>query len=365
MNLKRRASKGVQIIHLTGLIFISLMISALSIDFSYYFAAQNRLQTAADAAALAAAMQLYRSTSHDSNRKVSEAINAAKDFVDENEPGLKLAIDDVTFGYINPITKRYDPYSFTSFSIHPDFASTGGYNAVRVKIFRAKNKTNAPLRSMMANLFGVSSMDTAAHSVALIDKNITSINNGGLRPIYACEAQVQKALKDGVLENNTIRVYSDHLEIDGEWDIENCPPRDSGHWGFSDFSNNGGSLGLNGIGSWFDQGYPGTVALGNDYSTQSDNFLDSVSPQLDTLISQETVFPIPIYSQWGGGRSTNHVNITGFVGFQLTDFKNNGRYQYLEGHFERYICNKGCASNGNETASAGSSVVKIRLAAQS
>lgn len=368
INRKRKASRGTQIVHLAGLIFISLMISALGVDFSYYYAAQNKLQTAADAAALAGTLQLYRSESSVPNQKLIEAKDAAVDFVVHNEPELKLADGDVAFGYVNPVSKLYNPTTFGAPSSNPSYTSTNGYNAVRVKVLQAQGSANAPLHSILANLFGVSSMDTGAYAVAFIDKNITSIGNGGLRPIYACDAQVQKAIEDGVLENNTIRVYGDHLEVDGVGNIANCPLPGSGNWGFSDFTNCGpGTIGSSTIGDWFMTGYPGSVDIGKCYSTKPGNFISSISPKLDTLINDEVIFPIPLYDTWGGGGSNTFVNITGFVGFQLTSYKGNGpeASRYMEGHFRRYVCNKGCASNGTGTASTGSTVVKIRLAAQS
>lgn len=363
-----RASSGMHVIQTLGVILISLMVSAVGVDFSYYFAEQNRLQTAADAAALAAASELYRGIAVDPDERLEDARTAARQFVTYNEPGLTLADEDIRFGFINPAGKTYDPDHFTTPSSNPDYAMTKGYNAVFVRMDRSQGGSNSPLNSLLASLFGVETMNTGAYAVAMVDQTVNAITNGGLRPIYACEGQVKKAMEDGILENNLVRIYGDHLEVDGIGNFAQCPLPGSGNWGFADFTNCGpGTVGSSTISDWFASGYPGTVQIGTCYSTKPGNFISSVSGQLDKLILNKTVFPIPFYDTWQGGGANTQVNISGFVGFRMTGYKGNGpaASRYMEGHFTRYICNKGCKANSSGFSTLGGAAVKLRLASRS
>ena len=368
MKIQRKASLGMHLVQTLGIILISLMVSALGIDFSYYFAEQNRLQTVADSAALAAVSELYRGIAVDPDERLDDARSAAREFVSYNAPGLNLNDDDIRFGFVDPATKKYNSATFTTPSPSPDYAITKGYNAVFVRMDRSRGGTNSPLNSLMASLFGVNTMDTSAHSVAMIDQTVNAISNGGLRPIYACEGQVKKAMEDGILENNTVRVYGDHLEVDGVGNFANCPLPGSGNWGFADFTNCGpGTVGASTIEDWFASGYPGTVQIGTCYSTKPGNFISSISSTLDRLIANRTVFPIPFYNTWSGNGSNTQVNISGFVGFRMTGYKGNGSAasRYMEGHFTRYVCNKGCTSDSSRFSTIGGAAVKLRLASQS
>jgi Flp pilus assembly protein TadG len=232
--MNRISSPGAGVIQLLGLILVSLMISALSIDIGYYFAAQNGLQTAADSASLAAVSELYRNIDVDPKLKIADAKNAAQDFLDRNETGLKLVGDDVVFGFVDPASKIYDSDNFRQPTANPNYALTSGYNAIYIKVGRGTGSSNSPLKTIMANLFGISSMDTAAESVALIDQTVNGITDGGVRPIYACQAQFDRTMQDGIPENNVVRIYGDHIEVDGVQNQTGCPSMGSGNWGFAD-----------------------------------------------------------------------------------------------------------------------------------
>lgn len=363
--MPRKSAKGSHIIYIIGLLLISLMMSSMAVDTGYYFAFQNRLQTAADSAALAATDQLYRSAQVDPATRLSEARTAAQDLVTRNETGMTLADNDVTFGFVDPVTKIYHQAAFTQQSTDPNYSSTSGYNAVRVRVLRSAGGGNAPLQTIMANLLGINHMDTGAASVAFMDQNIVSIDNGGLRPIYACQAQFNRTMQDGVAENNLVRVYGDHVEVDGVQNQAGCPAMGSGNWGFADLRNcSPDAVGTSTIADWFATGFPGIVNLGQCYSTDPGNFISSISGQLNTLINNKTVFPIPMYNQWQGGGSNSQVNVSGFVGFQITGYKATGSQEtrYIEGHFHRLACVQGCISGSNSNASSGGSMTKIRLA---
>lgn len=366
--IQRRRSSGFQVIQILGLFMLGLIVSALAIDFGYYYAAQNQLQTVADSASLAAANELYRDIDVDLDAKLGNARAAATELADENMNGMVLEGDDVIFGFIDPGTKTYDPATFQTPSGNPDYTLTGGYNAVRVKARRTANSANGALNTIMANMIGVTQMNTMATSIAMLDQTVNTITDGGLRPIYACEAQFNTTMQDGIPENNTVRIYGDHVEVDGVHDTTGCPAMGSGNWGFADFTDcSSGTVGASTIRTWFASGYPGTVTAGQCYSTKPGNFISSISDELDTLVSNGTVFPIPLYNSWSGNGSNGKVDVSGFAGFKITDYVANGAQanRYIEGHFYRYACKTGCASSDDGSTTPGGSIVKLRLASKS
>mgnify|MGYP003941078389 CR=1 FL=1 len=366
--MKRKSQRGFQIIQTLGLFLLTLMASAFAIDFSYYYAAQNQLQTAADSASLAGATELYRDTSVDSLTKQDNARDAAQDLVDENMPGMVLDSSDVVFGYVDPATKKYDSSSFRTPTTNTDYSSTGGYNAVWVKVRKGGDGPNAALNTIMGNLFGITQMNAEAQSVALVDQTVNTITDGGLRPIYVCESQFNQTMTDGIPENNTVRIYGDHAEVDGTQNTTNCPALSSGNWGFADFTDcSSGTVGASTIATWFASGYPGSVTAGQCYSTKPGNFIASIRTELDTLVSNQTIFPVPLYDSWSGNGSNGQVNVSGFAGFKITDYVATGSQsgRYIEGHFYRYACKNGCTSGSNGSTTPGGAIVRIRLASRS
>lgn len=351
-----------------GLILLSLMVSALAIDFGFYFSAQNRLQTASDAAALASAAELYRSNALDPIERQEDATIAADDYVTANEPNLTLDANDTTFGYVDPSIKKYEADNYATPSNNPNYAMTGGYNSVRIVLKRTQDSSNGPLKTIIARMLGIENMNAGAFSVAFIDQGIASVNNGGLRPIYACQAQVTQAMLDNIPENNVIRIYGDRMEVDGLANIAGCPPPGSGNWGFADLRNcNSDVPGANDTAAWFESGFPGTVHSNQCYSTQSGNFLtnSAVREALDTLIANETVISIPVYNQYSGGGANTRVNISGFVGFVITGYSAQGsaNNRHITGYFTKTLCRNECTTSTDNSGSGGL-MAKLRLAYQ-
>jgi len=350
-----------------GMFILTIMFAALAIDFAYYFAAGNELQTAADSAALAAATELYEDISVDPNTKMSDASVQAQYYLSKNQSNMTLSSSDVLFGFVDPITKVYNSSSFNTPTTDLNYLATAGFNGVRVLVRKTQGSPNGQLNTIMANLFGIHKMDQAAGSVAMVDQTVNVITSG-LRPIYACQAQFNLVMQDGIINNNTVRIYGDHIEVDGIQNIAGCPPMGSGNWSFADLTNcSPNAVGTSTINDWFATGFPGEVDMGKCYSTDPGNFISSISGTLDTLISQKTIFPIPLYNAWSGNGSNSNVDISGFAGFQITGYNANGSQasRYIEGHFSRYVCQSGCRSGSPSTTTPGGSVVRIRLASRS
>jgi Flp pilus assembly protein TadG len=364
----RKTARGAQLIHLAGLMLLIVMFSSLAIDFGYYFAAQNKLQTAADASALAAADELYRSNAIDPLERQDDASSVAEDYVTENEPSLTLDTQDAAFGYVDPATKRYDADQFLTASANPLYAMTGGINAARVTVRRTEGSSNGPLDTIMGKVLGVNNMSTGAYSVAFLDLGVSSITDGGLRPIYGCQAQLGVAMQDGIPENNVIQVYGDHMSVDGNSNIAGCPAPGSGNWGFADLRNcNPDAPGANNTATWFNEGYDGTVSTDQCYSTQSGNFITntSVKQALDSLIANHTIIIVPLYNAYSGSGSNTQVTVSGFTGFVITGYTAQGPAsgRHITGYFTKTLCRNECTTSTN--GGGGGLLAKLRLAYQS
>ena len=364
-----RSERGYNNIFLLGVIFIGLLSSVMGIDMGFYYSAQNQLQTAADAGSLAAMNELFNGPEENTALRQYDAMDVANNIVEENLGEDTLEEDeDVMFGYIDPVTKKYDPNHFLQPSADPDYAHTGGYNAVRVAVKRTEDSPAGNLPAVVARMFGVDEMPTSASSVALMDQTVTAIEDGGVRPVYACKAQFQRAMQDGNPENNVARIYGQQFYLDGDTNIPGCPAPASGNWGFSDLRDcDPGVPGADNTASWFRHGYSGRVEVEHCKSSQSGNFLSNVgvTSAMNELIANKTVILLPVIDSWSGSGSNTNVNVDSFVGFVVTGYHNLGpaNSRYIEGYFTKAVCNKGCETGGNGPAMGGS-VVKLRLAHQ-
>jgi Flp pilus assembly protein TadG len=355
---------------------LGLMTSSMAVDVGIYFNTQNMMQTAANAGAIAGINKLVKSKAWSSEQKQDDAREVAQDYVTENATeNVPLASDaqDIEFGYIDPEVKTADADSLGSHTTDQAFASTGGYNALRVTVARKENKTGGQVATLLARLFGITGTDAVARAWAMADANVSAIH-GGVRPIYACDAQWKMALTqiNQGLASPLVRIYGDKYQIQQgtSWvDISaGCPAPGSGNWGFADLRDgNPGTVGASTIGDWFRNGYPGTVEVGKTYSTKPGNFIGSgpVSDALSQLIINKTEVFLPVVpiNEFLGNGSNTQVKPSAFVGFVFTGFKANGNTnsRYVEGYYVKKTCNGNSCSTSSQAEVGG--VIKTRLAA--
>jgi hypothetical protein len=362
----KRAQKGVAIVQMIALIFMSFLLGAFAVDFGFHVAVQNQMRTAADAAALAAVSKLFTSTAASPQERQEEAIEAAMSLSDKNAGFITpLFEDDVYFGFIDPGTRTYNAASFLSPSEDPNYEDLDGYNAVYVNV-SADQEHSSPLPTIMARLLGQNTMETHAGAAAILDNTIGSMH-GGLRPVYACYGQYQQAMADNNPHNNVARIYGKQFYLDGNTDIEGCPPPGAGNWGFADLTDaDPGAPGAHDISEWFRNGFPHNVAADQYYSTQPGNFLSNspVQSALNGLISNETVIMLPLISDdYTGDGSNTQVRVVGFTGFVVTDYRGNGPAdsRYIEGYFTRAICRDSQCRPGTGNNLVGGGVANLRL----
>lgn len=362
-----RKARGNATIQLCTLLFIGTMVGAFAIDMGLNYTAQDQLQTVADAAALAGANELLRTDSASSATKQQDAIDSALEYGQENLNISTMDSDDVILGYIDPLTRTYDKSTFTTPTNDSDYAATGGYNAVRVKIKAGNDGEGTPVPSIMGQMFGVANMNTVATAVAFSDNNVGELTDG-LRPIYTCAAQFTQANSDGDLSNDTIRIYGDEFQVNGTQLTlaDGCPPPGSGNWGFADLRDSApGSPGNSTLASWWEDGFSANpVEAGSYYSTQPGNSINSnnVTTALDTLMNNNTVFAVPLIDEdYTGNGSNTQVHVVGFAGFQITNYSASGNNSWIEGKFVRKVCNNNCSSSDDGSA-VGGGMIKLRLA---
>ena len=211
-----KAAKGSGLIYTIGLMLLGLCISVLSVDMATYYGYQNQMQTAANAASLAAAKQLVESPFDDPVDVQADAIAAAEEMLSENMgENMTLDADDVVFGYVDPEVGSYDPNTYTVPSDNPALADNGGYNSARVIVRRGEGSSNAGLPTIMAALMGQDEMAVVAASTSFMNvelvegEAVVEVDNptGGLMPLYMCDDLWTVANQDGDPTNDTIGFF--------------------------------------------------------------------------------------------------------------------------------------------------------------
>ncbi|MGF6902259.1 TadG family pilus assembly protein [Paraburkholderia sp. GAS348] len=171
---QRRRQGGTISFVLVFFVFMALAFAAFSVDIGHYYLAQDQLQTAADAAALAGASALSSGTSAPG---WSAAVAAAASAVKLNASDhIVLANATVQSGYWN-LTRS--PAGMQSSTITP-----GAYDspAVQVTVSRATGLNGGQLVFFFAPLFGVYTTAVTATAVAVVSAP-GYVGPGGLFPV--------------------------------------------------------------------------------------------------------------------------------------------------------------------------------------
>lgn len=155
MSGKRRRERGVVAVTAALGLFVLLGIAALAVDLGMLVAARTQLETAADAAALAAAKELaFGARDH--------AIRRAEEYAHHNlvlgqpvvlRAGNRNAPEDVVLGFYDLPTHTFRPEDLLP-------------NAVEVTARRTQNRSTA-VPTFFAAVFGRREVNVAAHSIAI------------------------------------------------------------------------------------------------------------------------------------------------------------------------------------------------------
>lgn len=351
---------GQAVLQPLGLIFSTLLVGAFSVDTAFYFTMHQGMQNAADAAALAGVQEFFKSNSSLSEREWA-VLDAAATLSEENMSN-QLNASDVELGFVDPISGVYDSSTFKTPSMDEAFASSGGYNAVRVVVKAKPGQANSPIPAIFARYLGFEDFTSQAQSVAIYGGGVyTAI---GLRPIYLCQAAWDTAASVyGDVTAPEITFYGDSIRV-GSTTLnaeESCGEMGPGNWGLADFTNNGGAPGQSDVQSWFAKGYPGRVSIDETYQSQPGSQLPSYGNELEMLRANQTVIHIPLYRRTGHGGSLAQFEVSQIAAFVITGYKNTGNNhnRSITGYFKKTVCSSGCSLSTSTIYGGGTTKLKL------
>jgi Flp pilus assembly protein TadG len=190
-SLFRRRGAAAPLVAVSSTLLVGM--AALTIDGGMLYRARTELQASADAAALAAALELaspdrLRGAAYMTD-EWADARAAAADYALRNRiMGSAPTVDlnsgnatngDVVIGYLSEPNNLAQPLSFSE----PD-----KFNTVMVRV-RRNNIRNGPINMLFANIFGVQTVNLGAEAAAILEDGVVGFKvtsktgNAGLLPL--------------------------------------------------------------------------------------------------------------------------------------------------------------------------------------
>lgn len=353
-------SLGQGMLQTVGLLLVTLMVGGLAVDTGFYYAETQTLHSAADASALGAVAELFKSSNPDLQGRLGEARIEAQTLALQNTNRV-LNDADIEFGYVDPVTGAYNANTFTTPTTNSVFATTGGYNAVRVTAKAANGQANAAIPAVFTTLLGRQNFDAAANAVAVYGGGVSGAS--GLRPVYLCQTAWDYAKQHyGDPTVPQITFYGATLQVGNTTlnQAATCGAMGPGNWGLADFDRNNGAPGNATVKDWWDNGYSGSVNVGEDYEVQPGNPIQTYTSTFNTLKNNGTVIQVPLYSTTSGNGSNALFRVSQIASFVITDYKTTGaqNQRYIRGYFRRTLCTSDCTMGTNLTSG---DVTRIRL----
>jgi hypothetical protein len=330
---------------------------AFAVDIGYILTTQAQAQRAADAAALAGAIELA-SQDRLTQDSILDLYDAARDSAVEfaglnrvagdgatiNRNGWNLPVGDVVIGRLDDTTDR---------SVQLTFADWEHYNAVQVRIRRTQSSEDGRVPLYFSRLLGVDSASVVAEAIAVLQFGMDGFRateetgNVGALP-FALDLNIWNDLLAGNGPDN----YEYDEETDSIW---------SGHDGLLEivmYPGGGGGNG-NGNGSHTTPGNFGTIDIGSSGNSTNDlvrQINEGISPDdlahhggelaLDPLTESMTLNGdtglsagledalvgvmgapriIMLYDSVTGQGNNAQYNIVGFAGVRIVDVNLRGR----------------------------------------
>lgn len=345
-----------------ALVLISLLgFAALAVDVGRLMIARNELQNAADAAALAGANCLDKTTASsgsDCTSTVASSLNwtiasaKASSTIGQNKADGKLLTDGtVSTGYKN--------LAGTPAGLQPITLSPVGTNdkpAVMVQLSKDTGKNGGAVQTLIATMFGVAAVPIVAKAVAVRS------SPGNVLPSSVIPITINKCMYDQFWDaaTGTPKIYTGtpldpyglstigqpwEFKIGSAYHYGSCY---SGQWTSFELDVNSQSA----IGSLINGGNPTSLEIGDNTwiqpgtKTASYNDLDAkyptpLSPPTANVSSSLniTLIVVDIASDL---TSKGIAPIVAFAGFHIDDIQG-GSGKYVQGHFLK----------GNTTAGSG------------
>lgn len=358
--VRHHKQKGQAMIQTLGLMIATVMIGALAIDTGFYYANTQSMRCAADAAALSSAAELFKNGATGLQSRLDAARASGQAIANQNA-NMAVNVSDMEFGFVDPLTGHYDAQSFTTPTTNSVFSITGGYNAIRVRVQAADGQANTPIPALFSTILGNQNYDAAVDAVAIYGGGVSGAS--GLRPVYLCQTAWDYAkqtygdptLPQITFYGNTLQVGNTSLS-----QAQTCGAMGPGNWGLADFDRNSGAPGNSTVSDWWDNGYSGTVNVGEDYEVQPGNPIQTYTSTFNTLKNEGTVIQVPLYSSTTGNGSNARFHVSQIASFVITDYKTTGpqAQRYIRGYFRRSLCTSDCTMGS--TLLSGD-VTRIRL----
>ena len=199
-----------------------------------------------------------------------------------------------------------------------------------------------PLQFTFAGILGIGdrvvhSSTTAAYGQPL---GVT-----GLRPLGLCNgsAGYTQWLASGMANPFTVTInYGKNAPGD-------CGANVPGNWGVLDFD--GGNNSNNDTKNWIANGYPGLVTAPGVSPGSPGAFSNSLGSALDTLVSTQQVFQLPVFDTASGNGNNAQFHITGFVSVKLIAYQATGAAanRWLRVQFVSHVAQGTCCAHGTDT----------------
>lgn len=355
--------RGAMLITMS-LFFVTLIgFAAVAVDVGHLMIARNELQNAADAAALAGANCLNKTTAAsgtDCTSTTSATLNwtiastKATTAIGLNQSdGSTLVDGTVTTGYKN-LTGI--PAGLQPATLNP----IGTYDkpAVMVSLGKSTGKNGGPVQTLITAMFGGAAVPITATAVAVISSPGSILANSTIpQAINQCMFDLYWDSATNSPKLATLSTLNGVAQVIGKpWELRigssyHYPSCDSGQWtSFSldvnnvpavrDLISNGNPTPL-GIGdnTWIEPGTKTSLYgdLDAKYPTPLSPPSANTSPLLDVTL--------PVVNLPDGLNNQGQTPIVGFAGFHITDIQG-GSGKYIQGHFTSGTITSGSSGIG-------------------
>jgi len=333
------------------LLMTLLGFSAIAFDISHLLLVRNELQNDADAAALAGANCLSKTTAASgtnctstpsSTLNWSVASTTATDSIGLNKSdGIHLTNGTTETGYFD--INGGSVLQPTSLSPFGPCTVTGGVMtsacdkpAVRVTVSRSNGSNGGPVGTLIASMFGGSAAPITASAIAVLS------SPSGMLPGTLMPEAINKCLFDLYFDlSNNLPKLATSANLNGvaqvigqPWKVRigsayRYPACDSGQWTSFEKNDNSASY----IKKLIKNGNPNQLNIGDKIYIQSgtvDSFYDELLKAYP-LAGIDIFMPVIDYPDGLNG-ATSMIPIIGFASFHIDAIKG-GSDKYIEGYF--------------------------------
>ena len=375
MNNRFARQRGAMLVTSSLFMIFLIGLAAVVVDVGHMMTARNALQNAADAAALAGASCLTRSSApsgQDCTSTPSASLNwaMAKTKAEltirlNHVDGVSLVDGTVTTGYKNMAGTPADLQAIT-------LSPVGAYDkpAVWVQLRKAPGSNGGPLQMLMSNLYGASGLSMTVTAVAVISSPATvppntlipyAINQCMFN-LYWDAARNAPRLATRTSLNGVPQVLGQPwvFRIGSSYHYPDC---ESGQW--TSFGSHAGNNGDEEDEEDEDEG--GDAGQSKNRSSSKSQFtsanlsalsigdLVAIQPGTKTALynSLDAQYPTPpgadvtlaVVNQADGLDKVGSTPVVGFAGFHITDIRG-GSDKYIQGQFIQNTTTAGASGVG-------------------